>query len=389
MTGSSRKVRILCCVVEGSQFTTYRLDAAVELLRLGYDVHVAGRMGPEIETIRSAGFVPHHVPLTRGLGHPVEALAAMPRLRRVIVNVAPDVVHSFSLQSVVLTGIASLGLSNALVHSITGLGSTFLGGRPYVGAAVTGALRLCALARRAAFVVQNTHDRDWLGPMIGRAAPPSVVPGSGVSPTRFSLQPLPPSPVTFAYVGRMVEYKGVRTVVEAHRILAARGVGTRLILAGDADDTNPQSVPRDQLREWGTLPGVEWLGHVEDVRHVWARSHAAVLPSHGGEGVPKSLIEAAACGRPAVASDVPGCRDIVREGVSGILVPPKDPLALAEAMASLARSEELLAGLSGGARRLACSDFSAEAVARAYSAVYTRLMRDAPRSEATGPVPGR
>ena len=160
--------------------------------------------------------------------------------------------------------------------------------------------------------------------------------------------PEPDGPVTFAYVGRMLEDKGVRTLIEAYRIVRAKNPSCRLLLAGTPDPANPASIAESEVAAWGREDGITWLGHVADIATVWARAHIAVLPSRR-EGLPKTLLEAAACGRPLIATDVPGCREIAIHGETGLLVPADDPQALAAAMLQLADLSSLRLRL--GARR--------------------------------------
>jgi glycosyltransferase involved in cell wall biosynthesis len=145
------------------------------------------------------------------------------------------------------------------------------------------------------------------------------------------------------------------------------------LIAGTPDPANPASVSEGEAAGWNAEPGITWLGHVSDIAALWARAHIAVLPSRR-EGLPKSLLEAAACGRPLVASDVPGCREIVRPGETGLLVPFDDDAALADAIATLANSAELRARYGAAARRLAVERFSAEAIGAQTVDLYRQLV---------------
>src|SRR5207253_6534016 len=146
--------------------------------------------------------------------------------------------------------------------------------------------------------------------------------------------------------------KGVPDAVAAVRRLRAQGLAIELVLAGPTDPDNRDSLSEAALTELTAEPGVEWLGRVEDVRAVWRRAAIAVLPSTYGEGVPKALLEAAACGRPLIVADVPGCREAVRNGETGILVPPHDVEALAEAIAELAPDPQRRARMGRAGRGL-------------------------------------
>ena len=199
-----------------------------------------------------------------------------------------------------------------------------------------------------------------------------LIAGSGVDTDLLAPLPEPPPPVTAAYVGRMLADKGVLTLIEAFALLGKKGVALKLLLAGDCDKENPGSLAPEQLREFASLYGIEWLGHVTDIRTVWAQSHFAVLASRR-EGLPKSLLEAAACGRAMVATDAPGCREIAIEGVTALTVPVDDVTALADAMERLAGDPALRERFAKAARALVETKFSAEAIGKEIVALYDAL----------------
>jgi glycosyltransferase involved in cell wall biosynthesis len=174
---------------------------------------------------------------------------------------------------------------------------------------------------------------------------------------------------------RMLVDKGVRDLVAAARELAQRGVRARFILAGTPDPGNPASIPEEDLRSWSQDGSVEWLGQVDDVAGLYARSHIVVLPSYG-EGLPRSLIEAAAAGRPIVATDVPGCREVVRDDYNGILVPPRDPARLADAIAELTGDRHKRMEMGRRGRELAVAEFSTRRVIADTFQLYREMLGD-------------
>jgi glycosyltransferase involved in cell wall biosynthesis len=179
--------------------------------------------------------------------------------------------------------------------------------------------------------------------------------------------------VTVAFVGRLLEDKGLRSLIAAHDLLTQRGVPVRLLIAGQGDPANPASIPDAEIASWKRKPYIQVLGHVTDIGTVWAGAHIAVLPSRR-EGLPKSLLEAAACGRPIVATDVPGCREITRAGVNGLLVPPDDPAALADAIGQLVRDPALRRRFGEAGRRLVMEEFSSDRIGRQTVALYDHLL---------------
>jgi glycosyltransferase involved in cell wall biosynthesis len=343
----------------------------------GYEVHVATKLKSGKAAIEREGFVPHALNWSRGSLAPWGNFSAVIELRRLLRALAPDILHNISLKPVLLGTTASLGLSDiAVVNSLTGLGTLFIG-EAGVSALARKAVRY-ALARllrrgRSKTVVQNPDDRAFVLGLDVPAESVVLIAGSGVDTHALTPLPEPPPPVTAAYVGRMLADKGVVTLIEAFALLAKRDVKLQLLLAGDTDKENPGSLAPDQLREFASLYGINWLGHVADIREVWARAHFAVLASRR-EGLPKSLLEAAACGRAMVATDAPGCREIAIEGETALTVPVGDASALAAAMAKLAGDPALRKRFGANARRLVESKFSADAIGRATVALYDELV---------------
>ena len=176
----------------------------------------------------------------------------------------------------------------------------------------------------------------------------------------------------------MLRSKGVLDAVAAVRRLRSSGIMVELLLVGPTDPDNPDSLEEAALRALTAEPGVTWLGHVADVREVWARAHAAVFPSTYGEGIPKALLEAAACGRPIIAADMPGSREIVRHGETGLLVPPRDVAALAEAIAALASGPAARQSMGAAGRALAEKEFAEPVVAAQTLTLYRAMLADRP-----------
>jgi glycosyltransferase involved in cell wall biosynthesis len=239
-------------------------------------------------------------------------------------------------------------------------------------------LALRALLKRsgAAVLVQNLDDRavmERLGVNGDRIA---LIPGSGVDIDAMTPSPEPAEPITLAFVGRLVESKGIRTLLAAHDRLGQRGRDIQLLIAGLPDPANPTSIPPQEIEAWTRRPNVKHLGFVEDIGSLWASAHIAVLPSHR-EGLPLSLLEAAACGRPLVATDVPGCRDIARDGLNALLVPLHDTDALTDAIDHLALDPQLRRKFGRAGRELVELQFSSQRIGRDLVALYRRLLEHA------------
>ena len=368
--------RLLYIVTEDWYFLSHRLPMARAAQQAGYEVHVATRLKDGAASILKEGFVPHALDWSRGSLSPLGSLSAIVELRRLLRALKPDILHNISLKPVLLGTAASLGVSGtAVVNSLTGLGTLFIGEAQVSGVtrrAVRFALRHLLTRKRSRTVVQNPDDRAFVAAL---GVPPETVmliPGSGVDTRALTPLPEPPPPVTAAYVGRMLADKGVLTLIDAFSLLGKRGLALKLLLAGDCDKENPGSLAPEQLREFASLYGIEWLGHVTDIKTVWARAHFPVLASRR-EGLPKSLLEAAACGRAMVATDAPGCREIAIDGETALTVPVDDIGALAAAMAKVASDADLRQRFGANARALVEAKFSAEAIGRQTVALYDAL----------------
>ncbi len=341
----------------------------------GFDVHIATRVQNGAAAISAERFALHAIPFERGRLSPGAGLRTVRALRRLHRQLEPAIVHHVSLQPTIFGSAASLGRNVACVNAITGLGfaftSTTLRARA-VRPAIAGLLRLLLNRDRVVALVQNPDDHQVLK-RLGIAEQRIVrIAGSGIDLDAFTPAPEPSGTFTLGFVGRLLEDKGIRVLVEAFRLLRRRGVMLELRIAGDRDPANPSSIGEAELNSW-KREGVILEGHIDDIAGFWRRTHVAVLPSRR-EGLPKSLLEAAASGRPMIATDVPGCREVVRHDATGLLVPVDDPAALAVAISTLASSPDLRARYGAMAREDAELRFGNTQIAREIVALYKTLL---------------
>ncbi|MGH6864741.1 MAG: glycosyltransferase family 4 protein [Methyloceanibacter sp.] len=371
--------RILYIVTEDWYFLSHRLPMARAAKAAGYEVHVATRIKVGKSAIEKEGFVPHALTWSRGSLGLRDSLSAIFALRRLVRSLEPQLVHNIALKPVLLGGVACLGLAGtAVVNSLTGLGSLFIGEArvsPTARRLVRFALRQLLARKRTRTVVQNPNDEAFVKDLGVPVESVVLIPGSGVDTEHFKPLPEPQPPVTAAYVGRMLADKGVMTLIDAFRLFGDRDAPLRLLLAGDCDRENPGSLAPEQLHEFASAFGVQWLGHVTNIREVWKQAHFAVLASRR-EGLPKSLLEAAACGRAMVATDAPGCREIAIEGQTALTVPVDNAPALANAMRRMAEDKALRDRFGTAARKLVEAKFSADAIGRQTVALYDSLVPD-------------
>ncbi len=380
-TPSPSRGKLIFLVTEDWYFWSHRLPMARAAQQAGFAVAVATRVADHGARIRAAGFALHPLRWRRSSLGPWASLAAIFEIYRLYRRERPRIVHHVALKPALLGGIAvRLAAVPGVVSMIAGSG--------YLASAADWRARLIAAAARwlwprlllrrgSRVIVQNEEDRRDLAALRPRQAwRITVIPGSGIDLARFAPQPEPPLPVAVAYAGRMIAIKGVATLVEAQQLLQQRGVALRLLLAGTPDPENPSAIAPSRLAEWSRLPGIAWLGQVEDVREVWARCHIAALASLGGEGLPKSLLEAAAMGKAIVASDVPGIRRVAQAGINALLVPPGDAVALAEALAQLALDHDRRRRFGAASRSIVEDGLSEAAVGAATQALYGEMLAE-------------
>jgi glycosyltransferase involved in cell wall biosynthesis len=379
-----RRPKLLFLVTEDWYFWSHRLPVARAARAAGFEVVVAARVQDHGAQIRAEGFRLCPLAWRRrgdgivGAGRALRDIAALYRRER------PDIVHLVALKPVLFGGLAvrlafPRGTGRPVqIAAVTGLGSGLTPasrfarlGRPAMGWA------MCRAAGDGRVIVQNPEDGAALAG-FGIAQPRIVlIRGSGVDTGHFAQLPEPQGgTVTVALVARMLRSKGVPEAVAAVRRLRSEGLAIELVLAGPTDPDNRDSLSDAELSALTGDPGVEWLGRVEDVREVWRRAAIAVLPSTYGEGVPKALLEAAACGRAIVATDMPGCREAVRAGESGLLVPPHDIDAFTEALAALARDPGRRQAMGHAGRVLVEREFGEAGVASQTIALYQAALRE-------------
>ena len=376
--------RLLYVVMEDWAFLSHRLPMARAARDAGFEVHVATRVNKDAAAIEAERFIVHPIPFERGKLSPLKTLKTVIALRRVRHTVAPAITHHVALQACLLGMIATLGHRTACVNAFIGMGYSFTANTIKARTLrwlIETVLHFLIDRDGSVALVQNGDDRAALisfGIPKNRIA---LIQGSGVDIKRFVPLPEPKGPLTFGFVGRLLDDKGIRTVIAAHRLLRARGLEIRLLIAGTPDPANPASITEAEAVSWNNEPGIYWLGRVDDIAGLWERAHVAVLPSRR-EGLPLSLMEAAACGRPMIASDVPGCREIVIHEETGLLFPVDDATALAAAMYKLIGAPQLRSRYGAAARKLVVERFAADLIGSQIVKLYRELLDAQTRAKA-------
>ena len=375
MAKENSKPKILFVVTEDWYFVSHRLPLAIAAAKMGYSVAVAARVSKHADLIRKSGIRLIPFELSRRVGNPLLEFLALIRLYR---REKPDVVHHVALKPVLLGSLAVwfAGLP-AQVNAVTGLGWLFIS-KSYIAGLVSPVVRWILgrllSAPRCRVIVQNPEDAVLLGQAGVPESHLRIIQGAGVDTTLFSPAPETPMPICVVLASRILWDKGVGEFVEAARYVKQAGIKARFILAGDPDPDNPASVKKIRLDDWQKENVVEWWGHRDDMVTVFHSAHVVCLPSYR-EGLPKVLIEAAACGRPIVATDVPGCREVVRNCENGLLVPARDAKALSDALIRLIGNSELRTQMGERGREIVLAEFSSELVISKTLEIYKELTK--------------
>jgi glycosyltransferase involved in cell wall biosynthesis len=359
-------------------FLSHRLPIARAAAEAGYDVTVAAADTGQAGRIRAAGlrFVPLELS-RKGIG-PVSEARALARLVSLYRRERPDIVHHVTIKPVLYGSLAARAAGvPVVINAVSGLGYAFTGeGRRTLRAVVQSLYRAGLSNPRAHTIFQNPDDMElFVSRRLLRAPQAVLIRGAGVDCAEFRVRPEPAGPPIVLLPARMLWDKGVGAFVEAARLLRARAVPARFVLVGDSDPGNPTAVPVSTLEAWVREGVVEWWGARDDMPDVLSQAAIVVLPSRR-EGLPKVLLEAAACGRAIVATDVPGCREAVLHGRTGLLVDYGDSAALAEAIAQLAAEPALRTKYGRAGRALAEREFAVERVVSETLALYRRVLRE-------------
>uniref|UniRef100_A0A486XVF6 Lipid carrier: UDP-N-acetylgalactosaminyltransferase / Alpha-1,3-N-acetylgalactosamine transferase PglA Putative glycosyltransferase n=1 Tax=Rheinheimera sp. BAL341 TaxID=1708203 RepID=A0A486XVF6_9GAMM len=355
-------------------FVSHRLPIALAAQREGYDVHLACNYTDQADYLTSLGFTLHQLDLTRSGTGIVSEVVAFFGIFAMLKKVRPDIVHLVTIKPVIYGGIASRLLRiKQRVASISGLGYLFIARgirASLLRSGVSLLYRFALRTRNTKVIFQNPDDKQLLLEQ-GIIEPDQVVMirGSGVGLDSYTVSPLPSGAPVVMLVARLLIDKGVLEFVEAAKQLNKQDINVRMVLVGDTDDGNPKSVSSADIANWVAQGIVEHWGYQKDINATMAKATIVVLPSYR-EGLPKSLIEAAACGRAVITTDVPGCRDAISANETGVLVPVKDATTLATAIQKLSSQPDLCLQMGLAGRALAENAFDINKVIETHLALY-------------------
>lgn len=370
--------KLLFLVTEDWALISHRLPLALAAMDQGMHVLVLARTGDRADYLRSLGLEVHHVPFERGSLNPLSDLMLLMHIVRLYRQLRPDVVHHVALKPVIYGGLAArlTGMKH-VVNALPGLGFVFSSStltarllKPFVRGVLRGVLAVPG----SRLILQNRDDvrmftREGLAPERSIR----FVPGVGVDLDAYSRAPEPDDRVRIVLPARMLVDKGVNEFVEAARLLHARGIEADFVLVGGIDADNPAALKAEQLRAWEREGLVSWGGHCTDMPAMLTSAHIVCLPSYR-EGLPKALLEACAAARPIVTTDVPGCREVVRDGENGLLVRVRDARDLADKLAVLIADRSLRWRMGQAGRRIAEREYSAALSSEQTIAIYRELL---------------
>lgn len=375
---TTRSRKIVFLATEDWFVCSHFLPLIREAKSLGLDVAVVTRVRQHRARLEAEGARVIAIDARRSSANPLALISGVRKLRAILRREAPDIVHAIALRMVIAGGLAArLASIRNVVLAPTGLGHLWSShDRPQrIARSMIRFVTQHALRRSGTvFVFENRDDPADLG---FKAAEPDIeiVSGAGVDPEIFQPLPAPSAPpLKIAVVSRMTRAKGVIDSVAAVRAARARGADVELHLFGAVDTDNLGALSESELRTLSADDGITWHGVSTDVPSVWRTHHVAMLLTSYREGIPRTLIEAAACGRPSIATDVIGCREIVRDGVDGFLVPPGDVLAAADAIIALAGDSQKREAFGKAARTHFLGAFTEAAIRQRFADIYQRML---------------
>ncbi|MCK5240812.1 glycosyltransferase family 4 protein [bacterium] len=359
-------------------FTSHRLPIALKAMEEGYEVHLLSAVTDKAEYLERLGLIVHPFSFSRSGKNIFNELACVFGLYKQIKSIKPDLVHLVTIKPVLYGGVAArLAKVPGVVSAISGLGFLFVK-RVGVQArlfryAVLFLYRMAMGHPNQRVVFQNPTDMNALVAAGGvQKDKVRMIRGSGVDLLDYPVLPEPDGVPIVVMASRLLKDKGVHEFIEAVGIVTSKGIKVRFQLIGEPDSGNPESVTAEAVQSWQDEGVVECLGFRSDIADLFARAHIVILPSYR-EGLPKVLIEAAACGRAVITTDVPGCRDAIELDISGLLVPARDADALAQAMVRLIEDDALRQQMGRAGRDLAEREFGIDKVVAAHLAIYQEL----------------
>ena len=370
-----KKKSILFLVTEDWYFVSHRIKLATYLKKKGYNVHVCCKNTGKFKVIEDKGILCHDIEAKRKSLSTIHLFHEVITFFKCIKKINPDIVHLISMRPAVVGLIASLAFRKIkLFVTFTGLGFIFIRNNSKAKVLRFFIKIFFIIIFRLKFItaiVQNNDDYNFfIQKFYFKKNRILIIRGSGIDLKYYKKTNEPKGKnITIGFVGRMLEDKGVHWLVEGFKMALQEQKNLLLLLAGPLDQENPTTISKELFNEIIRMKAVKYLGDVKDVRNIWNKSHIGVLLSKR-EGLPLSLMEAAAMGRPIIATDVPGCREIAINKYNAITLKPGDIPALKNAILQLAADKSLRIKLAKNSRKIVESDMENKKIFNKYFLVY-------------------
>lgn len=362
-------------------FISHRLPIAIDAISQGFEVHLICSDTGKLGQLANLGINIHEVPFSRSGNVFLNELKTLICLRSLISVIQPDILHAVTIKPVLYSGVLShiIPTSFKFVAAISGLGYVFSADNvkaKIIKCFVTVLYKLAFKHKFKTIIFQNKTDQDILSKVTSlKPSEKVLIKGSGVDLDLYTNTPEPlGNTIKIIMACRLLKEKGVYEFVEAAKLVKSTHPNVVFFLAGSPDIGNPNSISKNELNTWQDDGIITLLGHCDNIPQLFSESHIVTMPSYYGEGVPKALIEAAACGRPIVTTNNPGCSDAIIPEKTGILVPIKDSLSLSEALTRLIDDKNLRLYMGNNAREYAISEFDIKNVVHKHSDIYKSLL---------------
>ena len=370
--------RLLFLVNSSSYFLSHRLGIAIEAKKQGYEVHIASPEDGCEDTFKIKGLMHHKLPISRTSINIFSEIKAFLNIYFLIKKINPDLLHLITIKPVIYGGIISRLIQiKGVVSAVPGLGYVYIskGIRAAILRFFINYFYKVSFSKKSLKIIfQNKDDMNKLRLAVGFDPIKSVIiKGSGVDLDEFKSTPLPEGRPVISMISRLQEDKGVKEFARAAQMIKERKIEADFWLIGDTDSSYPSPILIEDLQEWENKGFLSVLGYRKDINILIGNSNIIVLPSYR-EGLPKVLLEAAACGRPVITTDVPGCRAAIEDGKTGLLVPPRDSSSLADKIEYLLGNKELLKKMGNAGRKLAEENFSLDKVVSAHLKIYSSFL---------------
>ena len=359
-------------------FVSHRLPIALKAISNGYEVHIATKLTGKHRELENNGIVVHSLEIDRTTMSTLDSINTFIQIIFLIYKIKPNIVHSITIKPVILGGIACRIYGRCqFVASVSGLGYVFIA-KGYIAKLtrilITFLYKIALSSDNVKVIFQNKNDLQIVSRICKLTSNNIIlINGSGIDLSIYKYKKNLINSNTILFASRLLISKGLMEFVATARDF--QDANCKFVIAGKIDIENPDCVSEEEMRSWASIPSVEYVGQIEDVKELIYQSKIVVLPSYYGEGLPKILIEAAACGRPIITTDHPGCRDAIIPEKTGLLIPVRDSFALSNAIKKLLDSPELCYQMGKAGRELAIRRYDINIVIQQHMKIYEEIIK--------------